>query len=199
MEEFLTANGYSQDVVAKFSIQNLDLSKLCELTDEDLEDACEGCNLSLSQFRKLRGLLKEKKSESVAVVPNVQEPVVYPKELKSLIRPNAFTDSFAVDNFVLEEICRCAWGNICLVQFKEYVTSMRICWGDIRAIPNSIRDTVEALFSNESTGYAENIRRYQKEDVHLGAADGLKLDNIIKHVKLVVAKISPQLNDLTKR
>ena len=51
MEEFLTANGYSQDVVAKFSIQNLDLSKLCELTDEDLEDACEGGNLSLSQFR----------------------------------------------------------------------------------------------------------------------------------------------------
>ena len=118
MEEFLTANGYSQDVVAKFSIQNLDLSKLCELTDEDLEDACEGYNLSLSQFRKLRSLLKEKKSESVAVVPNVQEPVVYPKKLKSLIRPNAFTDSLAFDNFVLEEIYRCAWGEfaLCTVQ-----------------------------------------------------------------------------------
>ena len=76
---------------------------------------------------------------------------------------------------------------------------MRICWGNIRAISNSIRDTVEALFSNESTGYAENIRRYQNEDVHLEAADGLKLDNTIKHVKLVVAKISAQLNDLTKR
>ena len=117
MENFLLANGFGEAAVSKFSSQGLDLKKLCNLNEEELELACEETGLTLKKFKKLKHLLKDK--ENILPEEGRGSGGEYPKEIQSLVRPQPITDGLKFDNLVLDRIFGFAWGQICILQFKN--------------------------------------------------------------------------------
>ena len=120
MENFLLANGFGEPAVKKFVEQGLDLKQLCNLDNEKLELACEDAGLTLKEFKTLKSLLCDR--DTIVSEEGRGQNGSFPKEIQSLVRENPFTDSLKFDNQVLERIFGFAWGEICIAQFKNYVT-----------------------------------------------------------------------------
>ena len=179
------ANGFDRSLATEFAKKNLDLKKLSDMKDDDLCDACEEAGLeSMREFKKLKLLLKDKNN----LIPEKEfSDHEYPKEIRSLVRPQAITDRLKFDNVVLSRVFGFAWGAICIQQFKNYVAECRVAWGDMKERIDVVRGKVEGLFASGKGVWS--VERFMKDKVRLEAVDELKLSNLIVHVSSIIANV----------
>ena len=133
----------------------------------------------MKEFKRLKTFLQDK----VNLLPKESQCKSgdYPKEIRCLVRTQAFTESLKFDNQVLSRIFGFAWGEICIPQFKTYVTECRVTWGELREKIDVMGKKVESLC--HSGPYAKSVQRFMKDDVRLEAVDELKLNNVINYIQ----------------
>ena len=87
-------------------------------------------------------------------------------------------------------------GEICIPEFKNYVTECRVTWGELREKIEALGKKIESFF--QSGPYSKTVERVMKENVRLEAEDELKLNNVISYIESNSKNINSFIREISE-